>query len=198
MVTRSSRINKKPVSHSDVKFRESPLWDYVTQLYSLPEVEKTCLALQQQQGADVNVLLLACWLGNKQMRITPELLQQIQSVSQPWQENILQPMRKARLAIKEHILLVPTDQLEQTRSNMLKMELNAEHMQVLALEDSIQLESLVVDSKAGVEDITSSNLWLYLDQLNSTNEELRPQLGSLLTAVFGTEEVAQLAFMTAT
>lgn len=181
-----------------MKFRESPLWDYVTQLYSLPEVEKTCLALQQQQGADVNVLLLACWLGNKQMRITPELLQQIQSVSQPWQENILQPMRKARLAIKEHILLVPTDQLEQTRSNMLKMELNAEHMQVLALEDSIQLESLVVDSKAGVEDITSSNLWLYLDQLNSTNEELRPQLGSLLTAVFGTEEVAQLAFMTAT
>lgn len=179
-----------------MNFRESPLWNYATQLYAQPEVEQTCLTLQDQQGADVDLLLLACWLGDQRLSLNPALLQALLEVSQPWQDKILGPMRKARQAIKQHIMLVPTDQLDQTRESMRNMELNAEHMEILALEDRVLQDHLEPDPDAGVEDITSANLWLYLESLDNTNDDLRQQLGQLLSAVFGTEEAAQLAFMT--
>ena len=42
---------------------DNPLWAFSTALWAAPGVAATCLALQEEAGADVNLLLLAAWMG---------------------------------------------------------------------------------------------------------------------------------------
>lgn len=42
---------------------ENPFWRFSCAVYAAPGVAQACLELQDTHGADVNLLLLAAWLG---------------------------------------------------------------------------------------------------------------------------------------
>ena len=41
----------------------SRFWDFSLEIYAKPGVAQACLALQDECGADVNLLLFCCWAG---------------------------------------------------------------------------------------------------------------------------------------
>jgi uncharacterized protein (TIGR02444 family) len=78
----------------------SPLWDYAVALYGRPGVEAACLALQDRAGADVNLLLAACWLGETGRSPRAEDLSRLREEAQGWQAAVVRPLREARRALK--------------------------------------------------------------------------------------------------
>lgn len=75
------------------------LWQYALTVYEQPRVRTSCLALQDQQGVNVCVILTVAWLAALGRRCTPEVLNVLLSGAEPW-DAVLQPLREARRALR--------------------------------------------------------------------------------------------------
>ena len=73
----------------------SDLWNYALQLYGRPGVEQACLQLQNT-GADVCLLLCACWLKHRKQAYSAERCEQLLDLAQPWQQQVITPLRQLR------------------------------------------------------------------------------------------------------
>ncbi|TNF36101.1 MAG: TIGR02444 family protein [Gammaproteobacteria bacterium] len=176
-------------------FPESKLWDYSTQIYQLADVESSCLLLQNRFDADVNILLYCCWLGEQGIELNASDIDKLVSSTQPWQHSMIKPLREARRMMKQHIIALPGDQLEQTLANITEMEINAEHMAQLSLEKAINLDAMPRDSQRSATEIAAHNLLLYSQQFHVDDGDILQPLGSLLDAVFQDAEATQSALM---
>ncbi|MDE3739224.1 TIGR02444 family protein [Pseudomonas resinovorans] len=73
----------------------SDLWTFALRLYTEPGVERACLRLQEA-GADVCLLLTACWLGRRGATFDASRLDALNKVCEPWQEQVVKPLRELR------------------------------------------------------------------------------------------------------
>lgn len=74
--------------------------DFAAALYAQDPVRQTCLDWQDRHGADVNLLLFACWFGLMRGEIPGELMEQAVRLSGSWRERITGPLRQCRRAMK--------------------------------------------------------------------------------------------------
>lgn len=178
-------------------FPDSQLWNYSTQIYQLAEVESSCLHLQNNFDADVNILLYCCWLAEQGIELNAQDTQQLIAATQPWQTTMIKPLRAARKAMKQHIMALPAEKLEQTISNISEMELNAERMAQYSLEKAIRLENKQKNRDKNPVEIAAHNLALYCEQLEAvpTDGNIMSELGILLNAIFQDTEATQSALM---
>lgn len=77
-----------------------PFEAYAAALYGRPGVAEACLALQDRDGADVNLLLLACWLSARGVRLDGTTAGRLRALAAGWHEPVLAPLRRARRALK--------------------------------------------------------------------------------------------------
>ena len=157
---------------------ENPFWRYSLAHYARPEVADCCLAYQDQQNFNVNLLLFCCWLGSVGSLLSSEALEQAKSHIQSWDMNAVQPIRKARRSISA--LLLETDtainsSVDEILSELKRLELKAEQFVQAALFDWWQGEfgQDVIDhglnkgmNKHSVLKMQVANLNLYLSSLN--------------------------------
>ena len=71
------------------------LWSFALRLYARPGVEHACLQLQSS-GADVCLLLCACWLQQSAHSYSAQRCAQLQNLAQPWQQQVVTPLRQLR------------------------------------------------------------------------------------------------------
>jgi len=103
----------------------SDLWRFSCLVYAVPEVAEACLLLQDWHGADVNLLLLAAWLGAARgARLDPARLPEIPGAA--WQEAVIQPLRAVRRKVKADGLGDPS--LKDFHAQLLATELAAERL----------------------------------------------------------------------
>jgi uncharacterized protein (TIGR02444 family) len=76
-------------------------WAFSLDLYARPGVAAACLKLQDEQGLDVNVLLLCCWLAlSGRGRLSEGALAAAETRAVPWRRDIVGPLRAVRRALK--------------------------------------------------------------------------------------------------
>lgn len=76
-------------------------WDFSGAFYREPGVQKACLALQDDYGFDVNLLLYACWLGlSEGATLTEAERGAALARAKDWKKSVLRPSREARRAVK--------------------------------------------------------------------------------------------------
>ncbi len=75
---------------------DNPLWQYSLSRYSLPGVEALCLVAQDDYGIDVNLLLLAAWLGEQGLVLTAADVADIDAAVEPWRREVVLPLRALR------------------------------------------------------------------------------------------------------
>lgn len=78
---------------------DNPFWRFSCAIYAVPEVAAACLEMQDAQGADVNLLLLAMWLGAAR----GTRLQAADIAALPgaeWQASAVAPLRALRRRLK--------------------------------------------------------------------------------------------------
>lgn len=81
---------------------EAPgFWLFSLALYSQPDVEQSCLELQNRFNADVNLLLWCGWLAwDHGLIVTLEEIDGADSRVKDWRDSVLKPLRQARLAAR--------------------------------------------------------------------------------------------------
>lgn len=106
------------------------LWRFAEALYQRPGVEAACLLLQTQ-GADVCLLLCAAWLERRQVACSDERAEVLRAVAQPWQQQVVMPLRQLRQSWREQAQ--SDNALSQLREQIKQLELEAEREQLKRL-----------------------------------------------------------------
>ncbi len=97
---------------------ENPLWNYACQVYSQVGVEAALLALQDDHGADINLILQALWLASEGQEWSKAC---IPAEYEKWMVEQVMPLRKMRRSMK-----VDWPQYEVFRQQVKTLELKAE------------------------------------------------------------------------
>ena len=62
----------------------SPFWRFSLRLYRLPGVAEACIKLQEESGADVNLLLFLLWHGVQQRRVSADEVARLDQKIAAW------------------------------------------------------------------------------------------------------------------
>jgi uncharacterized protein (TIGR02444 family) len=75
-------------------------WDFSLDIYSTPGVSRVCLQAQDEAGIDVNLLLLAAYLGTLHYQLTSDEIYALSQLVGRWQQGVVVPFRNIRNEMK--------------------------------------------------------------------------------------------------
>lgn len=132
---RRGRKNAMPKTVRTVAAKSAPgndgLWDFACALYAKPGVAQACLALQEECGADVPLLLAALWHGaTGRGSLVAARARRWKTLARSWRKQIVAPLREARRALKTQ----EAAEAAALYAAVKRAELAAEKLQLEALE----------------------------------------------------------------
>ena len=111
----------------------SPFWRFSLQLYRRPGVADACIALQEEAGADVNLLLFLLWQAGQRRILSVDEVAGLEAKVAAWRERAVVPLRAIRRALKSPQALVEAGAAEAFRTRIKAVELEAERLQQEAM-----------------------------------------------------------------
>src|SRR5262249_11217638 len=112
---------------------ETPLWRFSLHFYRQAGVADACIALQDECGVDVNLLLFLLWLAAGGRQLSVEDIKELDEAVRPWRELTIIPIREVRRGLKGVRTLVEAGKQETLRTKIKAIELEAERLQQEAL-----------------------------------------------------------------
>lgn len=143
-------------------------WQFSLTLY--PQVKAICLNWQDELGANVNLLLLLCYLEQRQLSLNPAQIAQLSAKLQQFSTQFTQPLRTLR---RQHCDTLSTEQQQQLKQTLLAAELALEQ-----LEQQLLLQHCEVPAPR-----YAPLLEAYLAQLTSDNAAYNGQIIDLRQAI---------------
>ncbi len=110
-----------------------PFWKFSLQIYAKPGVDLTCMALQDEYGGDVNLLLFCCWQGCMGRSLNKRFMRKVMAAVADWQLQVVQPLRLARRNISKGYPAMPPQRSMALRNSIANAELDAEYLEQLLL-----------------------------------------------------------------
>jgi uncharacterized protein (TIGR02444 family) len=114
---------------------DNPFWRFSLTFYRAPGVAEACIALQDEAGVDVNVLLFLLWSATLKKQMSAASVQDLDARIGAWRENAVVPLRTIRRALKRPPAVVDAGAAEAFRTRVKAVELEAERLQQGALYD---------------------------------------------------------------
>ena len=111
----------------------SPFWRFSLRFYRQPGAADACIALQDRDGVDVNVLLFLLWLATDKRRVALADAQALCAKALSWRDDVVAPLRSVRRTLKGGSALVEGSAAEFFRTRIKSVELEAERLQQEAL-----------------------------------------------------------------
>jgi|SRR4029079_17108169 uncharacterized protein (TIGR02444 family) len=144
---------------------ETPLWRFSLLLYAKPNVANACLALQDEVGADINLLLFLLWKATQGRRVSLQELEDLEAQIVCWRDRVVVPLRAVRRYLK--VAPPPGDRVEVFRTRIKSLELEAERLQQAAIYECAQA-SLRSHQECAVQEAARANLHVYAQLLGTT------------------------------
>jgi uncharacterized protein (TIGR02444 family) len=138
----------------------SPFWRFSLQFYRLPGVAEACIRLQEEAGADVNLLLFLLWHGTQLRRLSGQEVERLEQKIAPWRDRAVIPLRAIRRALKSPQGLVEAGTAEAFRTRIKAVELEAERLQQGAMYDLVRV-SLLGEAAPSVDEAARANVAAY-------------------------------------
>lgn len=150
-------------------------WDFSLGRYSRPGVAAACLALQDEAGVDVNLLLFCLWCGQEGVTLAAEQLAALDRGVDEWRGTVIKPLRAARRAMKSPPSGFNPVETERVRDALKRIELETERLQQFALAKAAEAADL--QSHTGIlleagRAVARANLSTYLRWLEGTSATL--------------------------
>ncbi len=127
-------------------------WDYSLGIYARPGVSAACIALQDAHGADVDLVLYCLWAASAGHRLSPAALEAADRLAAPWRVAVLDPLRRARRAMKPPPAGFDPALVDALRRHALAAELEAERVQQDALARAFAPGESGIDPAAAARD----------------------------------------------
>jgi uncharacterized protein (TIGR02444 family) len=112
---------------------ETPFWRFSLHFYRQAKVSDACIALQDDCGVDVNLLLFLFWLAANGRQLSVADVKRLDDAVRGWRELAIVPIRDARRKLKGAATLVASKKQEAFRTKIKAIELEAERLQQEAL-----------------------------------------------------------------
>jgi uncharacterized protein (TIGR02444 family) len=164
-------------SASEKSREESPFWRFSLRFYSRPGVAAACLALQDEAGADVNLMLFLLFLGEHKRQVTRDDIARLDGTVREWRDGVVKPLRALRRVLKTGIGEIPIAVSETFRGQIKRLELESEQIEQHVLE---ACEPASLGVSASLRDRTAeANLAAYGEYLGGLPG---PALATILAA----------------
>jgi uncharacterized protein (TIGR02444 family) len=111
----------------------TPLWRFSLHFYRQAGVSDACIALQDECGVDVNLLLFLFWLAAGRRQLSVADVKSLDEAVRGWRDLTIVPIRDARRKLKGAATLVGHQKQEAFRTRIKAIELEAERLQQEAL-----------------------------------------------------------------
>jgi uncharacterized protein (TIGR02444 family) len=111
----------------------SPFWRFSLGFYRQPGVADACIALQEQAGVDVNLLLFLLWHATLKRAVSVAEVEELERRIAPWRDATVIALRTVRRALKSPPALVAAATAELFRTKIKAVELEAERLQQEAM-----------------------------------------------------------------
>jgi uncharacterized protein (TIGR02444 family) len=111
----------------------SPFWRFSLRFYRQPNVADACIALQEEAGVDVNLLLFLLWRATDKRAFSIAEVEDLERRVGPWRTMTVVPLRALRRALKAPPALVEAGKAEAFRNRIKAVELEAERLQQEAM-----------------------------------------------------------------
>jgi len=111
----------------------SPFWRFSLAFYRRAGVADACIALQEQAGVDVNLLLFLLWQASLRRVISAAQVDDLERRIAPWRNATVIPLRTVRRVLKSPPGLVAAGTAELFRTRIKAVELEAERLQQEAM-----------------------------------------------------------------
>src|SRR5262245_12818426 len=138
----------------------SPFWRFSLQFYRQPRVAAACIALQEDAGVDVNLLLLLLWLAGKQRKLAEPEIAALDRRLADWREATVIPLRSIRRDLKTPPDLVAAPTVEAFRTRIKAAELEAERLQQEAMYEIALVSPLGIEAES-VAEVARGNMNAY-------------------------------------
>ena len=119
---------------------EAECWAFALAIYAKPGVAEACLALQDEAGVDVMMLLTTTFAAVKhRLLLAPDEIRALNEACRLWREQIVWPLRAIRSGLKAGLQPAPSEATEQFRSQVKALELAAEKLENKLLVECLPL-----------------------------------------------------------
>jgi uncharacterized protein (TIGR02444 family) len=119
---------------------EAESWAFALSLYAKPGVADACLALQNEAGVDVMLLLMVAFAAVKRRTLlTLDEITEMNEACLPWREQIVRKLRTIRTELKAGPRPAPSEPTEAFRSKVKALELDAEKFENQLLVECLPL-----------------------------------------------------------
>jgi uncharacterized protein (TIGR02444 family) len=146
-----------------------PFWEFSLRVYRSEGVAEACLALQDERGADVNMVLYCCWVGaSGGGALESRLLGRAAEMVAPWQDEVVGALRAARRRLKRGFEGIPKDRTEALRKSVAAIEIEAEHAEQILLAKAFPPPRPTGGAPGQRAADAAANLVAYLRQLAKT------------------------------
>jgi uncharacterized protein (TIGR02444 family) len=140
-------------------FPSDPFWDFSLAVYGRPGFAQAAIALQDDLGVDVNMMLFCGWVASQGRRLTRDDLIAIDAKVAAWQHDIVHPLREIRRRLRDKNAAIPADLNDIFKKRLQAVEIDAEHVEQLVLGASLPLKA----SGSDLLSDTAANVALYVE-----------------------------------
>lgn len=119
----ATKAGDNPLRQSLVQHLDNALWQYACRIYSQAGMEAALLDLQDEHGADINLILQALWLASEGLEWTPQC---ITDDYDKWVKEQVIPIRTMRRSLKTDWVEQRDEGFEDFRQQVKRLELQAE------------------------------------------------------------------------
>jgi len=120
---------------------QDSFWEFSLRLYSQPGVPPACLALQDEGGADVNLVLFLLYLADRGRLLDDAAVAALDEATRDWREQVVKPIRGVRRLLKGDIGAFSHATTSTLRADVKRIELESEKLQQFTLESLAPPES---------------------------------------------------------
>lgn len=112
---------------------ETPFWRFSLHFYRQAGVAEACIALQDECGVDVNLLLFLLWLAAGRRQLSAANVKELDAAVRDWRQLTIVPIRDVRRKLKDVATPIEANKQEAFRTKIKAVELEAERLQQEAL-----------------------------------------------------------------
>tara|TARA_Y100001934_G_scaffold39326_1_gene46263 strand:- start:50958 stop:51512 length:555 start_codon:yes stop_codon:yes gene_type:complete len=161
----------------------SAFWSFTLDVYGREGVQPSVIHLQDDCGADVNLLLHAMWAGALGLpSTTSEKAADMASKVEAWRETVIEPLRAVRTAMRGGVAHVPQDESEGLRKQILKLEIESERIEQIILEAETPEAEGKEPGKADLAIVAASLAGVMAIYRESLSDDNRVALRAILAA----------------